>query len=42
MMDMLREAGPMTLFLPSDQAFKKMDPELRSQLLKGEACVGCE
>lgn len=39
MMDMLREEGPLTAFFPTDEAFKRMDPVFRTELLKGEACV---
>ncbi|KAJ1527112.1 hypothetical protein ONE63_008647 [Megalurothrips usitatus] len=39
MMEMLREASPLTLFFPTDEAFKRMDPTMRTELLKGEACV---
>ncbi|KAK3930294.1 Transforming growth factor-beta-induced protein ig-h3 [Frankliniella fusca] len=39
MMDLLREEGPLTAFFPTDEAFKRMDPAFRTELLKGEACV---
>lgn len=40
LMDMLRTANPITAFLPTDEAFDKMDPALRFKLLSGEGCVG--
>jgi hypothetical protein len=30
----------MTVFAPTDSAFEKLDPAVRSRLLQGEACVG--
>lgn len=30
----------MTIFAPTDSAFEKLDPTVRSRLLQGEACVG--
>jgi len=36
----LKEPGHMTIFAPSDSAFEKLDPTVRSRLLQGEACVG--
>lgn len=31
--------GQLTVFAPTDDAFAKLDPELRERLMKGEGCV---
>jgi uncharacterized surface protein with fasciclin (FAS1) repeats len=36
----LKEPGHMTIFAPSDSAFEKLDPAVRTRLLQGEACAG--
>ncbi|KDR10948.1 transforming growth factor-beta-induced protein ig-h3-like [Zootermopsis nevadensis] len=36
----LKEPGHVTIFAPTDSAFEKLDPTVRSRLLDGEACVG--
>lgn len=42
MMPLLQQAGPLTLFFPTDEAFRDMDAHSRLALLKGEGCVDCE
>ena len=36
----LKEPGHITIFAPTDSAFEKLEPSVRSRLLHGEACVG--
>ena len=36
----LKEPGHITIFAPTDSAFEKLDPSVRSRLLRGEACAG--
>jgi hypothetical protein len=35
----LKESGHLTIFAPTDSAFKKLDPTVYSRLLQGEACI---
>lgn len=36
----LKEPGHITIFAPTDSAFEKLDPAVRSRLMQGEACIG--
>jgi transforming growth factor-beta-induced protein len=36
---MFSQSGQLTVFAPTDDAFAKLNPELRGRLLKGEGCV---
>ena len=37
--DLLNEAGQLTVFAPTDEAFAKMDAEDRRRLMKGHGCA---
>lgn len=36
---LMNQPGQLTVFAPTDEAFSKLNPELRDRLMKGEGCV---